>query len=173
MLGMLTAIPKTPLYDRLASRGAARPVRTSRRSAPTSIPLRLDRGQLRDGYVRLLSELNEPDAYFARLEDLYPRWPAGLQPGGEPALAAASVAAGSGQGPVPGPGARPAGPAGSGESPTRPCGASTSGGSGGSSGPGRDPSVLWIYVVKCAMHYHADQMAREMDEGRTAVINSF
>jgi hypothetical protein len=37
----------------------------------------------------------------------------------------------------------------------------------------RDPSVLWIYVVKCAMHYHAHTMARRMVEGLTPVVNSY
>jgi hypothetical protein len=33
--------------------------------------------------------------------------------------------------------------------------------------------VLWIYVVKCVMHYHAHTMARRMVEGLTPVVNSF
>jgi len=37
----------------------------------------------------------------------------------------------------------------------------------------RDPGALWIYVVKCAMHYHAYTMARRMDSGRTLVYNTF
>src|SRR6266542_2080394 len=35
------------------------------------VPLRLGRAELRDGYVRVLNDLYEPEAYFGRLEDLY------------------------------------------------------------------------------------------------------
>ena len=35
-----------------------------------------------------------------------------------------------------------------------------------------DPSVLFICVVKCAMHYHHYTMSREMVERRT-VVNTF
>src|SRR5262249_43346740 len=34
------------------------------------IPLHLSREELRDGYIQVLRDLNEPDAYFGRLEDL-------------------------------------------------------------------------------------------------------
>ena len=37
----------------------------------------------------------------------------------------------------------------------------------------RDPAVLWIYVLKCAMHYHAHTMSRHMAEGPSAVVNTF
>ena len=37
----------------------------------------------------------------------------------------------------------------------------------------REPATLWIYVVKCAMHYHAFTMARRMDCGRTPIYNTF
>jgi radical SAM superfamily enzyme YgiQ (UPF0313 family) len=70
MLGMLTAISKTPLYDRLAAEGRLDPS-DEPRFGTNVIPLRLDREHLRDGYVRLLGRLNEAAAYFGRLEDLY------------------------------------------------------------------------------------------------------
>src|SRR5262249_38483614 len=70
MLGMLQAIPKTPLYDRLARQG-----RLDLADAPAYgtnvIPLRLTQEQLRDGYVRVMNALYDPGAYFARLEALY------------------------------------------------------------------------------------------------------
>ena len=37
----------------------------------------------------------------------------------------------------------------------------------------RDPGMIWIYVVKCAMHFHALTMARQMDSGRTPIYNTF
>ena len=51
MSGMLSAIPKTPLYDRLASEGrldlADRP-----EFGTNVIPLRIGREELLDGYLR-------------------------------------------------------------------------------------------------------------------------
>ena len=37
----------------------------------------------------------------------------------------------------------------------------------------RDPGVLWIYVTKCALHYHGHTMARRMVEGRAPVVNTY
>jgi radical SAM superfamily enzyme YgiQ (UPF0313 family) len=69
-IGMLTAIPKTPLYDRLAAEG--RLDRSDRREFGTNvIPLRMDRDQLRQGYIDLLTELYEPVSYFDRLDELF------------------------------------------------------------------------------------------------------
>jgi hypothetical protein len=36
-----------------------------------------------------------------------------------------------------------------------------------------DASILWIAVVKSVMQYHAQQMAHRMIEGRTPVINTY
>jgi hypothetical protein len=36
-----------------------------------------------------------------------------------------------------------------------------------------NPSVLLVYALKCAMHYHQHTMARRMASGRTPVYNSF
>jgi radical SAM superfamily enzyme YgiQ (UPF0313 family) len=70
MVGMLHAIPKTPLHARLAAEG-----RLDRDDAPAwgtnVIPLRMTRSELRDGYVRLMQDLYEPEAFFNRVEDLY------------------------------------------------------------------------------------------------------
>jgi hypothetical protein len=37
----------------------------------------------------------------------------------------------------------------------------------------RDPALLMLYLIKCAMHYHHHTMAREMATGRSSVVNSF
>lgn len=70
MSGMLTAIPKTPLYDRLAAEG-----RIDRRDPPefgtNVIPLRMTGEELRDGYVSLLNTIYEPESYFERAEALF------------------------------------------------------------------------------------------------------
>ena len=54
MLGMLSAIPKTPLYDRMVEEGrldtAAEP-----EFGTNIVPLQIGREQLRDGFVHVLS----------------------------------------------------------------------------------------------------------------------
>ena len=59
MSGMLSAIPKTPLYDRLASEGrldvADRP-----EFGTNVIPLQIGREELLEGYLRVLKELYDP-----------------------------------------------------------------------------------------------------------------
>jgi radical SAM superfamily enzyme YgiQ (UPF0313 family) len=69
MVGMLTAIPKTPLYSRLAEEGRL-DLEDPPEFGTNVIPLRLDRAELRDGYVRLMKDLYEPDAFFKRVDDL-------------------------------------------------------------------------------------------------------
>jgi radical SAM superfamily enzyme YgiQ (UPF0313 family) len=70
MTGMLAAIPKTPLHARLAKEGRLDPADSSPYGTNV-IPLRLSREQLRDGYVRVMREIYAPDAYFARLNSLF------------------------------------------------------------------------------------------------------
>ncbi len=70
MVGMLVAIPKTPLYARLAIAG-----RLDLADPPAYgtnvIPLQIGRAALLEGYRALMTDLAEPDAYFDRLEALY------------------------------------------------------------------------------------------------------
>jgi len=67
VVGMLTAIPTTPLHERLASEG-----RLDTKDPPdfgtNVVPRNMTRQQLQDGYVRLMNELYEPEAFFARWE---------------------------------------------------------------------------------------------------------
>jgi radical SAM superfamily enzyme YgiQ (UPF0313 family) len=70
MVGMLHAIPKTPLHARLAAAGRLDPADVPEYGTNV-IPLRLTPRELRDGYVRVFNELYEPAAYFDRLDDLY------------------------------------------------------------------------------------------------------
>jgi radical SAM superfamily enzyme YgiQ (UPF0313 family) len=70
MLGMLAAIPKTPLYDRLAAEG--RLDDDGEAEVGTNvIPAGMTREELREGYVRLQRELHDPEPYFDRLDRLY------------------------------------------------------------------------------------------------------
>ena len=70
MSGMLSAIPKTPLHDRLASEGrldlADRP-----EFGTNVIPLQIGREELLEGYLRVLKELYDPEAFFARTDALF------------------------------------------------------------------------------------------------------
>ena len=65
MVGMLHAIPKTPLYDRLAAEGRLDPADESA-FGTNVVPLRMSRDQLRDGYVKVMNELYATEAYFGR-----------------------------------------------------------------------------------------------------------
>jgi hypothetical protein len=69
MIGMLHAVPKTPLHARLAAEG-----RLDLDDPPpfgtNVIPLQIGREELRAGYVAVLNDLYEPDAYFDRLDEL-------------------------------------------------------------------------------------------------------
>jgi radical SAM superfamily enzyme YgiQ (UPF0313 family) len=70
MTGMLSAIPKTPLHDRLVSEG--RLDLADRSDFGTNvIPLRMTREELLEGYLRVLKELYEPEAYFSRTDALF------------------------------------------------------------------------------------------------------
>ncbi len=72
MTGLLHAIPKTPLYDRMLSEGRLDPA--DRPEFVTNIrPLQMSPEELRDGYLRVMSELFDPGKYFDRTEALFLR----------------------------------------------------------------------------------------------------
>ena len=70
MSGMLAAIPKTPLFDRVAREG-----RLDRADPPrfgtNIVPAGMTSKDLRDGYIGLHYALYDPDSYFKRLEALF------------------------------------------------------------------------------------------------------
>lgn len=70
MLGMLYAIPKTPLHARLAKEGRLDPADESE-FGTNVIPLHLSRAQLREGYITVMQTLYQAPAYFDRVEALY------------------------------------------------------------------------------------------------------
>jgi len=72
MLGMLAAIPKTPLHARLVAEGRL-DEEEQKLYGTNVVPLRMTRRELRDGYVRLMHDLYEPEAYFDRLEQVFLR----------------------------------------------------------------------------------------------------
>jgi radical SAM superfamily enzyme YgiQ (UPF0313 family) len=171
MIGMLHAIPKTPLHARLAAEGRLDP--EDRPEFGTNVvPLRLSREALRMGYVQVLNDVYEPEAYFGRLEDLYlrqriPYGPARrtywrrhpwqhLRTQGANLLRAAGLYVRLMRG-VPEAALRR-------EYQRR---------IGRLLRVRRDPAVLLLYLVKCAMHYHHHTMAQRMADGRGPVVNSF
>src|ERR1700734_731255 len=70
MVGMLSAIPKTPLHARLKTEGRL-DLDDEQPYGTNVIPLGMTRAELRDGYVDLMQELYDPDFYFERLENLF------------------------------------------------------------------------------------------------------
>src|SRR5262249_19817287 len=70
MIGMLSAIPKTPLHARLAREGRL-DLSDELEFGTNVIPLQMSRDELRDGYVEVMNDVYEPEAYFGRLEELY------------------------------------------------------------------------------------------------------
>jgi radical SAM superfamily enzyme YgiQ (UPF0313 family) len=171
MLGMVSAIPTTPLHDRLAREG-----RLDTADEPeygtNVIPLNIDREGLRDGFVRLFDALNDPAHYLDRLDDLYLRarldfsrranqhwrrhprqW---LMIKGRFLVEAFGLLARLSQ-----------------RVPDASLRREYSRRVRRLLKVRRDPAVLWIYVAKCALHYHAHTMARQMVEGRSRVVNTY
>jgi radical SAM superfamily enzyme YgiQ (UPF0313 family) len=171
MIGMLHAIPKTPLHDRLAAEG-----RLDFADVPefgtNVIPLRLGREQLRDGYLKVMNELYAPEAYFDRLEDLYLRekmpysqtrskyWKQHPWRGfkaGAAMLVRGMVLFSRLMRRIPDPELR----------------AEYRRRIWKMLKVRREPAVLFIYVVKCAMHYHHYRMTQDMSRAGAVVYNSF
>jgi radical SAM superfamily enzyme YgiQ (UPF0313 family) len=72
MAGMLSAIPKTPLYDRLEAEGRLdNAAADDPRIATNVIPLRMDRETMRDGWLDLMDRLYSVDNYFDRFDALF------------------------------------------------------------------------------------------------------
>jgi radical SAM superfamily enzyme YgiQ (UPF0313 family) len=171
MIGMLTAIPKTPLYDRLAAEG-----RLDESDEPdfgtNVIPLGMTRDDLRDGYVRLMQELYAPSAYFERLEQLFLRdnfqfaqsrsayWrrhPWAWLKCQSKQLIASAVLYRRLMRAVPERSLR--------EEYRRRIRRLLR--------RRREPATLFVYLIKCAMHYHHHTMVRQMLAADSPIVNSF
>lgn len=80
MIGMLTAIPTTPLYKRLAEAGRLDP--SDRPAFGTNVlPMQMSREALSRGYVRLMTELYDRDAFFKRFDELWLHGPVEAETG--------------------------------------------------------------------------------------------
>lgn len=72
MAGMLSAIPKTPLYDRLLAEGRLDNAAADDPSIATNvIPLQMSVSDMRDGWLDLMDRLYDPEEYFKRFDSLY------------------------------------------------------------------------------------------------------
>jgi radical SAM superfamily enzyme YgiQ (UPF0313 family) len=72
MPGMLAAIPKTPLHARLAAEGRLDEDDLSP-FGTNVIPTCMTRTELRDGYIALVEKMYSPESFFERVEGLYLR----------------------------------------------------------------------------------------------------
>ena len=171
MVGMLSAIPKTPLHARLEAEGRLDPQDDSP-FGTNVIPARLSREALRDGYIRLMEEIYQPDAYFDRLEGglgnlsapfapararYWQRHPLARLKGQAANLARAAVLYARLMRRV------------------------------GDAAlrrryrhelrrqflSHRDPGHLFGYLVRCAMHYHHYTFARQIARPQSTIVNSF
>jgi radical SAM superfamily enzyme YgiQ (UPF0313 family) len=70
MVGMLSAIPRTPLYDRLRLAGRL-DEDDNPRFGTNVMPVKMTREALSEGYVRLMAELYDPVMFFERVDALY------------------------------------------------------------------------------------------------------
>ena len=170
MVGMLSAIPKTPLHARLKKEGRL-DLQDEQPFGTNVIPLGMTRDELRDGYIDLMRDLYDPDFYFERLENLYVtrRFDFGLarkdywrrHPWRKLRSQTADAARALGlflllMKNIPDAELRRI---------YRRWMATIL-----RSRP--DPQVLFVCVVKCAVHYHHYRMSRDMAEHR-ALINTF
>jgi radical SAM superfamily enzyme YgiQ (UPF0313 family) len=72
MAGMLSAIPTTPLYDRLEKEGRLdNAAADNPRIATNIIPLQMSREEMRDGWLDLMDRLYDAENYFARFDSLF------------------------------------------------------------------------------------------------------
>jgi hypothetical protein len=72
MAGMLSAIPKTPLYDRLEAEGRLDNAAADDPQIATNvIPLRMTVHEMRDGWLDLMDRLYDVENFFERFDALF------------------------------------------------------------------------------------------------------
>jgi radical SAM superfamily enzyme YgiQ (UPF0313 family) len=171
MIGMLAAIPKTPLHARLAAEG-----RLDESDSPefgtNVIPLRVSREDLADGYVRVMRELYEPQAYFDRLDSLFlddefqpgrvqrdywrRHWGTRLKSQFWNALRAGVIYRRLLR-----------------RVEEKPLREEYRRRLRRVWKARRDPYYLFVYTLKCAMHYHYHQMVQSMTQEKRTLVNTF
>ena len=74
-VGMLIALPGTPLYERLAREGRLRPnLETGDMLSFSNVVTRLPKDTLLEGYIRVVETLYDPEIYFARCREHLEHW---------------------------------------------------------------------------------------------------
>ena len=68
LIGLLHAIPTTPLYDRLKEAGRLNDPEASDLYGTNVVPLGMSSEVLRDGFIKVMNECYAADAYFDRLD---------------------------------------------------------------------------------------------------------
>lgn len=68
LIGMLHAIPTTPLYKRLQEEGRLNNHEEADRYGTNVVPLGMSSEELRDGFIQVMQESYGADAYFQRLD---------------------------------------------------------------------------------------------------------
>jgi len=68
LIGMLHAIPTTPLYDRLQKEGRLSDDEVSEKIGTNVIPLGMSPDELRNGFIQVMQRCYRADAYFQRLD---------------------------------------------------------------------------------------------------------
>ena len=74
MIGMLSAMPNTPLYARLEKEGRLRPEVSGDAFGLTNVVTRMSTSQMLSGYRRVLETLYHPEVYFQRCRENLARW---------------------------------------------------------------------------------------------------
>lgn len=171
MVGMLYAIPKTPLHQRLASEGRLDPA-DEPAFGTNVIPLKMSREELRDGYIKLMTELYSPENYFGRLDGLllhdhfqlasgqaryWRKHPLVALKARTRLLARAAFLFMQLMGSIPDRNLKR-------EYRRRVLGLLS---------VRRDPPVIFGYILKCAMHYHHHRMAQDISAGALPVVNPY
>lgn len=171
LVGMLAAIPKTPLYDRLLAENRL-DLEDPPEFGTNVIPQRMSRATLREGYVQLMRRLNEPAAYFDRVDSLYhdlnyqfnhaqraywQRHPvAWLRDQSKTLIRCAVLFRRLMQ-----------------QVPDAPLRHEYRRRLASIWKIRREPAALFIYLIKCAMHYHYSEMTRALTRQEQTLINSF
>ena len=173
--GMLSAIPKTPLYDRLEAEGRLDNAAADDPNIATNvIPLHMTVEEMRDGWLDLMDRLYDAENYFERFDDLFiegrlplatakmrlaPQAPARcsyLKIQSLTILAALCACS-----PASGPTRGPARTARSTRKYLRKLLAA-----------GRPPRYLFQFAWKCIMHTHFAIMTRQMVRGESRLVNT-
>lgn len=71
LIGLLHAIPTTPLYDRLKKAGRLNDDEAAEQYGTNVVPLGMSREALRDGFIDVMGKCYAPDAYFKRLDSQF------------------------------------------------------------------------------------------------------